>query len=390
MRILLVSDDPADGKAGAVKVPHKLATALRAAGHHCDLLFSDELGTWPQNRRWRETVGPWLAWRAALRQWRTQGPYDVIDAASAEGWLIAWARRWGQFPGAAVVARSHGLEHIFYRELLHDHDAGHLRKPWWRRCWYPLIRLSQVAMNIRLADRTILLNRRARAVVVRHRWTPSQSIAIVPHGVDAARWTAAPASGAERGAGALFVGAWYPMKGAPYLAQAHRRLIRQGIHLPLTIMGGAPGAGDEVNDRYVRASFAAESQPWLTVLRWQTDEDAVFACYRRHDFLVCPSTAEGFGLVVLEALSQRLPVICTTAVGAADRLRPGQDALIVPPRDAKALAGAMSRLWQSADLRRSLGDSGHERMRDCSWRHAADVTLEAYATARVAAAAGAK
>jgi len=385
----MVSDDPADGMAGAVKVPHKLAQALRAAGHQCDVLFSEELGTWPAGGRLRDSVGPWLAWRAVARQWSEHGPYDVIDAASAEGWMIAWARRWGRFPGAAVVARSHGLEHIQYDELLNDHAAGHLRKRWWRRWWYPLIRLSQVTLNIRLADRAILLNCRSRDIVVKRGWQPPQSIDLIPHGVDATRWTSAPVSGAARGAGALFAGAWYSTKGAPYLAQAHRRLIGQGIHLPLTVMGGSPGDPDAINERYVRASFASESQPWLTVLPWETDEDAVFAQYRRHDFLVCPSTAEGFGMVVLEALSQRLPVVCTTAVGASERLRAGAEALIVPPRDSKALADAMARLWHDAALRRLLGDAGHERVREWSWRHAAEATLGTYAAAR-AAVAGAK
>jgi glycosyltransferase involved in cell wall biosynthesis len=389
VRILLVSDDPAEGKAGAVKATHKLAGALTALGHHCDVLFSEELGPWPRRSRPRDLLGPLLAYRAAWRQWRAAGPYDVIDASGAEGWLIAGMRRCGRFPGAAVITRSHGLEHIAYQELLADHASGMACKPWWRRWWYPLARLSQIALGIRLADRVILLNRRGRDLVLRHRWQPGGRIDLNPHGVDAARWRSAPRPDGPRGGGALFVGAWYSAKGVDYLADAHGQLVRAGVLVPLTVLGGAPGHPDAVSERHVRSSFAPESQPWLTVLPWQDDEDAVFALYRHHDFLVCPSTAEGFGIVVIEALSQRLPVLCTSSVGAAERLRSGVDALIVPPRNATALAGAMARLWRDPALRSALGEAGHERSRDWSWRGAAEATLATYAAARVTAA-GAK
>ena len=48
-------------------------------------------------------------------------------------------------------------------------------------------------------------------------------------------------------------------------------------------------------------------------------EAEVMAAYRTHDVLVWPSTYEGFGMVVIEAMSQRLPVIATP-VGCARTL----------------------------------------------------------------------
>ena len=46
--------------------------------------------------------------------------------------------------------------------------------------------------------------------------------------------------------------------------------------------------------------------------------------YRRHDALLWTSSYEGFGLVLLEAMSQRLPVIATPAGCAATLVRDGQ------------------------------------------------------------------
>ena len=55
--------------------------------------------------------------------------------------------------------------------------------------------------------------------------------------------------------------------------------------------------------------------------------------YRRHDLLICPSTYEGFGLVILEAMSQRLPVVTTAGwIFARSIVRDGQTGRLVPLR----------------------------------------------------------
>ena len=71
-------------------------------------------------------------------------------------------------------------------------------------------------------------------------------------------------------------------------------------------------------------------------------ENDVMEMYRRHDLLICPSTYEGFGLVILEAMSQRLPVV-TTPVGCARSIvRDGQTGRLVPFRHPQAIAAAVS------------------------------------------------
>jgi glycosyltransferase involved in cell wall biosynthesis len=395
MRILLVSDDPADVTVGASKVPLRLQAMLRALGHDCDCLFSEDLGPRPVRERLRYAVSPWLALRAVRRAWREHGPYDVVDAAGAEAGAIAAARRRGEFPGAVVIARSHGLDHIYYRGLVHDGRARLLAKPWWRRLWYPAVRLSQTSRAFRLADGAILLNRRERLFARLQGWQPPARLAVIPHGVLHARTTAAPPEDARRGAGALFSGAWYTGKGIHYLAAAHRLLLERGVAARLTVLG--PGVGGEAApvESWVRSSFAPICQPWLTVLPRTNDLDFVFAQYQRHELLLCPSTAEGFGMVVFEALSQRLPVVMSRAVGCGDWLRHGEHVLKVPARSVGHLADAWALLLADPALRRRLGEAGHQRVAAFTWRRAAEQTLAFYAsvgalTAAAVAAAGRK
>jgi glycosyltransferase involved in cell wall biosynthesis len=129
----------------------------------------------------------------------------------------------------------------------------------------------------------------------------------------------------------------------------------------------------------VLAAFPPGVRPSVTVIP-RTDEESVMRHYREHDLLVMPSTYEGFGMVVPEAMSQRLPVVAA-AVGGAPALLEGGHGILVPPRDAGSLAAAVGRLLADAPLRRRLGDAGHERVKGMSWTETARRTLACYGAA---------
>ena len=365
MRILLVGDYPDDPRLGSGKVYHKLREELERLGHECDVLLAPELGPRPTNARVRWLVGPALAARAVARAFRERGPYDVVDAASAEGALLGHR--------AALVSRSHGLEHLNFQRMVDDHRHGLAHKPWHRRLWYPAARMSQVALAARRADRMIVLNAADRAFVLHSGWKAAGAVDLIPHGVSQRFLDAAPPPGAPRGAGVLFCGSWDAVKGVHYLVRAVERLAADGRPPRLTVLG--PGLPAQA----VLADFPADLRPRVTVVP-RTDEESVMRHYREHDLLVMPSTYEGFGMVVAEAMSQRLPVVAT-AVGGAPALLEGGRGLLVPPRDEEALAAAMGRLLDDASLRRCLGDAGHERVRGMSWTETARRTLACYRAA---------
>ena len=377
LRILLLSDEPRDASMGGAKVALRLQAALRRLGHDCDALFRPDLGERPRAQRLRLALAPALARRAAAR--RGGRGYDVIDAASAEGWLLP---RGGG--AAAVVARSHGLEHRYYAALLEDAQRGLVRKPWPRRAWYPLTRLPQVALALRRAARVIVPNRTDAAAIAARGWQAEERIETIPHGVERAAWRAAPAAEAARGGGLLYCGWWTTSKGVAYLAQAHARLAARGMRVPLTLLGVGYGDGGwERQQARVRAAFPAECQALLRLLPRTRNEAEVLEAYRRHDLLICPSTSEGFGLVVVEALSQRLPVVCSRAAGAAELLRDGREALLVEPRDAEALAAAIERMWTAPELRRRMGEAGHAATAELSWDAVAERTAACYRRALI-------
>jgi len=282
-------------------------------------------------------------------------------------------KRAGRHRATALICRSHGLEHLNYRRMLDDSAAGLAPKPWMRRVWYPVSRLSQVALAARVADRLLLLNEADRAFAVERGWQPADRIDVIAHGVSQ-RYLEADVSHAPRGAGALFCGSWDHMKGIAYLAQAFSLLATAGSPVPLTILG--PGAPPD----YVRGQFPEPARPYITVVDRQPEE-RVLQEFRRHDVLVFPSTYEGFGLVVIEAMSQGLPVIATPVGCAATVVADGVTGRRVPPRDATALAAAVRALMNAPADRARMGASAAAAVSTMSWSATARRTLECYRTA---------
>jgi len=110
---------------------------------------------------------------------------------------------------------------------------------------------------------------------------------------------------------------------------------------------------------------------------------ALQAAYAQADVFCLPSTdrAESFGLVLLEAMRARLPVIASAIPGSGVNyvVRHEETGLLVPPGDATALAAALRRLAGDAPLRAGFGASGQRRWRDeFTLDRSAEQTLELY------------
>ena len=373
LSILLAGDYPPDPTLGSSKVFYKLQEEFQALGHRCDIVFGDEI----KSPRWRQIgqlVSPWRA-ASAVAARLDKVAYDVVDIASAEGLWIGVLKKLGAYKKTAFISRSNGLEQLNYRRMIDDHRAGLTRKGWTRRLWYPATRLSQVEGAARLSDRLLLLNEVDRRYAVEHGWKPEDEIDVVPHGVSARYLDADIAeSTPERGRGLLFCGSWDHMKGIAYLVAAFERIHAAGRALPLTILG--PGVD---RDR-VLSAFPERLRSFVQVVARAPEPDVV-RMYRTHDVLLWTSTYEGFGLVLLEAMSQRLTVV-TTPVGCAPGLvRDGENGLMVPARDPEAIAAAVGRLMDDPQLRRTLGDAARESVARMTWRSTAERTLAVYGAA---------
>jgi glycosyltransferase involved in cell wall biosynthesis len=105
------------------------------------------------------------------------------------------------------------------------------------------------------------------------------------------------------------------------------------------------------------------------------------AWYRAADAFAFPSVKEGFGLVVLEALAAGLPVVASDIPVFAEYLRDGESALLVPPGDPAALAGALHRLAGDPALRQQLAAGGKPLVDRFTWAASARSHRDIYSAA---------
>ena len=125
--------------------------------------------------------------------------------------------------------------------------------------------------------------------------------------------------------------------------------------------------------------------PWKRTLGFVSEDDLV-ALYRNAVAFVMPSTYEGFGLPVLEAMRLGTPVICVRASSlpevAADA------ALWVDRGDDTELAAAIERVLSEPRLRADMRDEGIVRAAQFTWDETARVTMRAFEEAQRLWAAG--
>jgi glycosyltransferase involved in cell wall biosynthesis len=133
-----------------------------------------------------------------------------------------------------------------------------------------------------------------------------------------------------------------PSKGNEYLVAAVPEIVARHPTARVFI------AGEGELEAALRAQAEALGlSDRLTFLGFQRDVAAVLSAY---DIVVFPSLWEGTPLTVFETLAMGKPIVASDADGLLDVLRDGQDALIVPKRNAAALADGVSKVIEEPEL----------------------------------------
>jgi glycosyltransferase involved in cell wall biosynthesis len=172
----------------------------------------------------------------------------------------------------------------------------------------------------------------------------------------------------------LAVGSIQPRKNLTRLmaAYADLRRARPQANLPkLALVGKLAWLYDETL-RAIREHGLTE----LMVLTGYVAEADLPALYTGALCFVYPSYFEGFGLPPLEAMQCGAPVIAGNRTSLPEVV--GDAGLLFDPFDTDALAAALARMIDDANLRAHLRVKGIERARRFSWRKTAQLTLQAY------------
>jgi glycosyltransferase involved in cell wall biosynthesis len=283
-------------------------------------------------------AGMWAAWRLARRH-----EFDVIHVhwpvpQGLFGWVARQAsrRKFGRSP--RLVATFYGADLVLAERFS-------FVKPF--LAWF-VGQCDDLAAISTYTRRT--LTGLTGSVLERQPRTIPYGIELPPADAD---WPTEPGK-------LLFVGRLIPRKGLSVL-------VRAMSHVPagdLTIIGGGPerepvqalvdelGLGDRIR-------FGG-----------RVSDEELEQRYQSCDIFVLPAIidatgdTEMLGMVLLEAMRYRRPVIASDVGGIPDIVRDGENGLLVPQQDPAALAAAINRLLTDRDLSRRLGEAGYTYARD--------------------------
>jgi len=156
------------------------------------------------------------------------------------------------------------------------------------------------------------------------------------------------------------IGTLHEVKGQRYLVEACARLLRSGLDVSCQLVGEGPDR--EMLERQIDAAGLN------AVVRFEglKTQPEIAGILTAADVLVAPSVPtksgkrEGIPVVLMEAMSSGLPVIASDISGIPELVTAERSGLLVPPRDAAALADALRRIHDDPELRRCLAEAGRD------------------------------
>ncbi|MBU1661055.1 MAG: glycosyltransferase family 4 protein [Chloroflexi bacterium] len=158
----------------------------------------------------------------------------------------------------------------------------------------------------------------------------------------------------------LNIGSLQPYKGQIYLLQACVHLRDWGIPFHCRIIG-------EGNERSKLERFIADNDlhGQVELLGPQPQESvtqllSTVHCYVQPSVVTDYDKMEGIPVALMEAMASRLPVIATDLSGIPELVHPGQTGLLVPPKDATAVANAIRSLYDSPENYKQMATMGRQ------------------------------
>ena len=177
----------------------------------------------------------------------------------------------------------------------------------------------------------------------------------------------------------LCVGRLVEKKGINYLVEAFADVAKSVPNSRLVIVGSGP------MDSYLKDLARKLGIHSKVSFCGEISHKDLPKYYCAADLFVLPSIIdkhgdrEGQGVVYLEAMASKVPVIGTNTGGIPDVITSRDVGLLVPEKNSRALAAAIIKLLQNRKLRERMGEKAYEHaLRRFSWRHIAEEYVKMY------------
>ncbi len=227
-------------------------------------------------------------------------------------------------------------------------------------------------ISYKFADKIICVSENTRDILVKNYHIEKEKIEIIPNGVDINKFR--PLNNIEKIRNSiLFVGRLDERKGIKYLIKSIVLVKEMIPDIKLFIVG--TGKLKKELEKFIILNNIKQNVKFLGRL---SDKDLV-EWYNRCEIVVIPSIFEGFGIVAIEAMACKTPIIATNVPGLNSIIKNGENGLLVPPKDSRKLADAIVNLLNDCKLRRHLSVNGRkEVLKKFNWDIIAKRTVKIY------------
>lgn len=197
---------------------------------------------------------------------------------------------------------------------------------------------------------------------------------IIPNGIDLPHFAnATPLEELSDGkVNIVFVGRMEKRKGLKYLVEAYSHLKWAFPDIRLIVVG--PG---RVPLRL--KSYIARNKVQDVIFTGGVPYDVLPRYYHSADIFCAPNTGkESFGIVLIEAMAAGKPIVATDIEGFRCVIQHGEQGLLVPPRDSRSLADAITVLLRNPGLRKRMGERGRSNVEQYDWKQVATRVVACY------------
>lgn len=165
----------------------------------------------------------------------------------------------------------------------------------------------------------------------------------------------------------LFVAHGFKRKGLPAIISALETLNQPNTHLVVA------GSGDP-KEITISSPIVKQNTHFVGVVKNMDD------LYPVADTLIHPTLGDTYGMVVLEAMSHKLPIIVSSVeyCGFSEHLANQEAMILTNPKDPVEILDKIQTLCQNLELRSTLSSSSEKIAHSTSWQVTLDATLEAY------------
>jgi glycogen synthase len=228
------------------------------------------------------------------------------------------------------------------------------------------------------ADRVVAVSKGAREDVLKIFDVKPEKVCVIHNGIDLNLYRPVASDATVRLYNidydyVFFVGRTTRQKGMTYLIDAMKYVDPDVRCVCCT---SAPDT-KEIEEE-IAAKVAAEPRVlWINVL---LKEEQYVELYSHARVFACPSIYEPFGIINLEAMACKIPVVASRVGGILETIVDGETGFLVEPQDPRALADGINRLWRNRQLAREFGENGRRRVEQYfSWTSIAAKVADLYA-----------